>query len=331
MPKAVFLFLLCLTFAFSAFGCGRTNGVDTGEQSVGLAYKNGFSINYLDVGEGDAIFINFGDGKTMLIDCGEENERNLRLIEKFADFYAGDFIDYLVITHPDGDHAGNAAAIAERYGIGKAFIPYIIDVDNYGFYAHACEKIDEKGVEREYSKQFSRIEGGDYRVLFLSPRPRGTSDSAYDVFNSSLNPTAEQTNDLSPIIYLDYKGVRFLFTGDAGFSQEKIVLDDYKSGCFDAFYGGVYSVNLNGIDFLKVAHHGADDASGAEFLRELSPANAVISVCGDNRYGHPSAKTLKRVYDAKPDCKVYTTAEHGTISVRVDGNGKIIVITQADE
>ena len=299
-------------------------------------YYGGFSVNFLNVGNGDAIFINFGDGVTMLIDCAEKSALNYKTITRYLNDYAKNGLDYLILTHPDNDHVGNAADILDNYSVKHAFIPYILQPENFSAYYKAYLKLKEKESAGEtvieYSAVFGSVFGEDYCMIMLSPNPKDTPDSAYDIFNSYENPPETARNNISPIIYLEYNGVKFVFTGDAGFSQENIALNNFDVGLINKFLKnkGKPPIDLADIDFLKVSHHGADDASGYDFLNALTPKNAVISVGGDNNYGHPKKETLNRIYTANPDCNFYLTSVQGTVSVFVDGNGIVTVKTDAD-
>lgn len=346
--KSIAYVLLAVCFLFcSACGGehlendngGGTTGGET--QSPASPNVNGevvfdtdgcFSVHFLDVGEGDAIFIDFADGKTMLIDCGEKKESNLKTIENCLDGHVtDDTLNYLVLTHPDSDHVGNAADILNDYKVERAYIPKLLQPENYNPYYAAYSLIKEKGITTFNSDVGKTVCGEDYYLVFLSPDNYMDEDSAYYRVNSSLDPPADAINDVSPIIYLDYKGVRFIFTGDAGFSQEKVALYNVDTG-FVYDYLKRYrkpDVNLTDIDFLKVSHHGSSDASGTEFLNRITPENAVISVSGDNKYGHPKTETLNRILAANENCNLYLTSSEGTVSVYVNGEGRTIVKTDA--
>ena len=331
--KSLFCVFLALCFAFLFASCGCSDDELVTQEDF-LEYSDGFSVNYLSVGNGDAIFINFGDGKTMLIDCAEKNDLNYKTITRYLDAYAKNGIDYLVLTHPDGDHTGNAADIINNYSVKTAFIPDLSSPENFGTYYKAYEKLVNKAAVGETSVEYSSVLkyafGEGYYFIMLSPNQKGTTDSAYDGINKTENPSETARNDLSPIIYLEYKGVRFVFTGDAGFSQEEIALANCDEiGIVNLFLkaNGKAPVNLYDIDFLKVSHHGASDASGEEFLRVLAPLNAVISVGGDNIYGHPHKATMGRLSAANENCNFYLTSVEGTVSVFVDKSGKVDVKT----
>ena len=305
--------------------CACDNGNHGGEYVDTFKYYEGFSVNYIDVGEGDAIFINFADGKTMLIDCGTENARNYNAVKRYLDEYTGGTLNYFVLTHTDSDHVGNAAKLIENYTVETAFVPDLLQPENFNPYYRAYSLLQEKEVDIKYSAVGGKVVGEDYYLVMLSPNAKTTTDSAYDVFNSYEDPPADVRNNVSPIIYLEYKGVRFIFTGDAGFSQEQVALNNVKNNIVNKS-----KVNLTDIDFLKVSHHGSDDASGDEFLQTLTPKNAVISVGGDNRNNHPTPQTLTRIRAANENCNIYLTSVWGTVSVFVDGSGKATVRTARD-
>ena len=110
------LVLALIIFALFCCGCSKTPQKGTEE-----GYS--FSVNVFDVGEGDCIFIEFPDGKNMLIDCGEGNDKNFSNVNKFFSANKVDKIDYLIITHPDLDHAGGALNVVENYKINRAYLP----------------------------------------------------------------------------------------------------------------------------------------------------------------------------------------------------------------
>lgn len=302
--------LLLLSTLFSA--CG--------EAKINLPIESGvFSVHYLDVGQGDSILINFSDGKNMLIDAGVKDDATADYIVKCIEKSDTETLDYLLLTHPDGDHIGNAEAIIERFSVGKIFAPKINDASVYPEFSAAMKIAIDKKTPVIVPDFYMSESGDDWFLAFLSPAPSGTNGSAYDGFNSVENPSAQAINDLSPIVYLEYKGVRFIFTGDAGESQELLVLQNFRSGLYDNIFGKG-RIKLDKVDFLKVSHHGSNSASGEDFLGLLTPDNAVISV-GKNYYGLPSTAVLKRLIAQSPNVKIYRTDVGETISVAVDSNG----------
>ena len=91
---------------------------------------------------------------------------------------------------------------------------------------------------------------------------------------------------------MDFNNVSYLFTGDA----EECVESSRK---------------WPHIDVLKVGHHGSNTSSSKNFLEQIKPEVALISVGQGNTYGHPTQATLKRLSNI--GAKIYRTDENGTI------------------
>ena len=80
-------------------------------------------------------------------------------------------------------------------------------------------------------------------------------------------------------------------------------------------------------DFLKVAHHGGDDATSERFLKKVNPTVAVISCGEDNPYDHPHKEVLDHLSNGKT--AVYRTDIQGMVTVV--GNGKTLTVTYEEE
>ncbi len=282
-------------------------------------FENGLVVTFVDVGHGDCTFIRLPDGKNMLIDVGVQSEGVYANVQAVLKAYSVDTIDYLVLTHPDSDHIGNGQAVVEDYNIKRAFLPDLKSKELYANFHAIKDSLLQAGAVVNFSKPFLKIEGSDYFIGFLSPVGSLRIDGYYGDFNITLNPTASQENNLSPIIYLEYRGVRFLFTGDADSSQEALVLRHYN---LDEYKWAMPDVDLSNVDVLKVAHHGSSDSSSEDFLRLLSPKIAVISVGGNNAYALPSTETINRLRSVCADCDILRTDIHGNVTVHVTDYGK---------
>ncbi len=323
--RRIFLLLLSVVLLFECLlsACSDTS---QDEQETTFVLDSQFSVTFIDVGEGDSILITLPDGKCMLIDCGKSSTSIFKKITLAFEKFNVTKIDYLVLTHPDTDHVGNALDIINSYDIGAVFLPDIWDTNNFETFHEIKNVIEEKEITSNISCSYKTIIGEDYTFVFLTPSPFDFDNSSYIDFNQTTNPTDDVINDISPIIYLEYKGITFLFTGDASYSQEQLVLDEYNAG----IYNGIISdreINLQEIDVLKVSHHGANDATSAKFLQLIKPKNAVISVSGNNTYGHPNINTLNRLYECNESIEIYTTYQDGTVNFLVDENGRLAITT----
>ena len=108
-------------------------------------------------------------------------------------------------------------------------------------------------------------------------------------------------NDTSLVLKCNYFNNSFIFMGDATSNVERNILNkDLKS------------------DVLQVSHHGSRDATSANFLRNVNPSYAIISVGKNNEYGLPKEVTLNKLDYLKVE--VHRTDEEGTIILKSDGN-----------
>ncbi len=127
------------------------------------------------------------------------------------------------------------------------------------------------------------------------------------VFNYQSEPAGKfklSENDRSLILKIKYDNVEFLFTGDAERPLEKALMG--------------FGEHLEA-DILKVAHHGSITSSTPEFLRQVSPKAAVISVGIRNNFGHPSPEVIKNLEDAPSRPHIFRTDQDGSVTVRTDG------------
>ncbi len=290
---------------------------------------SGFSVHFLNVGDGDCILIKLPDGKTALIDCAEPKEQNAEYIKEFLEDYSVEVIDYFILTHPHTDHIGNALFILENFEVKEIYRSTLSDgaLQNFPILGEVESKEIEKKIDLKENNNSTFIKGDVYSFIFLTPYPKSFHESSYVKVNGAEIPEDNDVNDISPIIYFECLNFRFIFTGDAGSSQEKLAIEMPFDPVFASnltCYG--LSVNLFDVDFLKVSHHGADGATCKEFLDVLKPKNAVISVSGENSYGHPNTNVINRLVSSNFECNLYRTDVHGTISVGIEED-KLKIIT----
>lgn len=276
LTKIVLSSLLCISMLCS---CSIEFEEYQSESSVTVS-ENNLSVHYLDVGQGDSIFIEFPDSDTMLIDSGE-NYHGESIIDYITDCGYSD-IDYLVATHPHTDHIGSMGYIVRNFEIGSVYMPKVSA--NTKTYENLLESISDKGLKVKSAKEGTIIkENNDLTVEVVAP---ATIDSG-DLNNCSL------------VMKITYKDVSYLFTGDAEKKELKEITSDISS------------------DVLKVGHHGSSTSTYEEFLEAVNPAIAVISVGEDNEYGHPHESTITLLEEF--DCEIYRTDEDDTVKVSTDG------------
>lgn len=299
-------------------------------------------ITFLDVGQGDGIFINC-QGKTILIDGGSSSTTSLADYQLTPHLtWAGtDRIDLAILTHDDSDHCNGLIDLltADDIKICHLLLPAIdasCQGENYQQLQALCQK---KNIPVLYGARGEQLQIGDVNLQILHPE----ADACY-----------EDSNAYSMTILLTYQAFSALFTGDLEregeqnfltymqseycqnpdiFPPTMAIKDDFPSS--SASSAVVSSSHARRDDsacvfpyapltILKVAHHGSRYATSGELLTFFSPRIGIISAGRSNRYGHPASETLERLEDA--GVTLYSTQTNGAITVKTDGK-KVFIET----
>jgi competence protein ComEC len=244
-----------------------------------IAVQN-LSVHYIDVGQGDSIFVELPNGETMLIDAGE-SEYGSTIAAYIKDLgYNG--ITYLIATHPHADHIGGMAYVISNLEIQSIYMPKATTTTQT--YEGLLTTIQSKGLKIKTAKAGVNIfDSSNLKINIIAP-----NGDSYD-----------DLNNYSAVIKLVYGDNSFLFMGDAETLSENEITADVKT------------------DVLKVGHHGSNSSTGQSFLQKVSPKYAVISVGAGNSYGHPTEEVLNRLVNA--GAAIYRTDQNGTITFISDG------------
>ena len=263
-------------------------------------------LTFLDVGQGDGIYIETAEGEKYLIDGGSSSVSSVgryRLIP-FLQFQGTRRLDAVFVTHPDADHCNGIKEILECGPDSGIRTDCLILPD-----------IDEKGRSDEYKNLVKTAEQNDVLVIYIS---RGQKLQRGDMTITCLHPQkgyeTEDANAYSIVLELVYGDFSALFTGDLEGEGEQSFLEYQRKR--------ESSQSREKLTVLKVAHHGSKYSTPKELLEMIDPDIAVISAGEDNRYGHPHEELLERLEEQ--GCRIYQTATSGAITMRVK-NGKIEV------
>ena len=224
--------------------------------------NNSFKVVMFDVGEGDSYLIKYPNNKgNILIDTGFNEYRMKNEIISHLKSIGIRKLDYLIITHGDEDHMGEAITLVNNFKVDKV----IFNIGEYQTLEKELIKVlDKKKIK--YYNNLKQLNIDKYKLYFLNTK-------IYD-----------NENDNSNVIYFNYKNFKFLFMGDASVKREMDILDKY---------------NLINIDLLKVGHHGSKTSSSKKFIDEVNPKYSLISVGKNNRYGHPNKEVLNNLEKTK--------------------------------
>ncbi len=257
-------------------------------------------VNFFDVGQGEAIFIETPSRHQILIDGGPSSV----VLEKLAESlpFWDRTIDLIILTHPEHDHLAGLIEVLKRYKVENILWTGVVrDTAEYKEWvkliknegaeikiAQAGQKINLSTYEvdryMEVLYPFENLEGQEFK------NSNNTSIVAKLIFGTP--PTHHPPASRAP--------TSFLFTGDAYKSVEKKLMDKKTDLASDV---------------LKVGHHGSKTSNSEAFIKHVSPEIAVISVGKDNPYHHPHQETLD------------TLEKYGIKILRTDKNGDIKIIS----
>ncbi|MEK7124937.1 MAG: ComEC/Rec2 family competence protein [Patescibacteria group bacterium] len=270
--------VIIIVLAGLAYASTRAAGSDDGLLHVYV----------LDVGQGDAIFIESPNHTQVLIDGGRPDNR---VLEQLAEILPplDRTIDAVVVTHPHADHIGGLSAVLSRYDVGavvEATERY--DSSEYRTWERA---VDTEGATRVDAIAGTSLDlGGGVTLSILYPSA------------SAQNIATKKPHSYNVTTLLTYGTTRMLLTGDMEGDAEQALIN--------------HALPID-VDVLKVGHHGSTTSSSTAFLNATSPRVALISVGARNTYHHPAPSTLARL--ERMGIPYYRTDAHGTVEVISDG------------
>ena len=251
--------------------------------------KNDYlKVVFLDVGQGDAIYIEAPNGRQVLIDGGPDAKllASLAKVMPFADRS----IDMLIATHNDMDHIGGFPLLLDNYKITS-----IIEngaISNTKTSSILEEKIEKKKMNKIIANRGMRIVLDDKKNIY------------FDILFPDRGVSKMDSNDGSIVGKLVYGENSFMFTGDATIYTENLIEWNEKEDTLKA-------------DVLKLGHHGSKTSSSILWLEKVDPEVAIVSAGKANKYGHPNQEVLDRLKSLK--IPFLNTAQMGNIIFKSDG------------
>ncbi|MDI6592014.1 MAG: ComEC/Rec2 family competence protein [Patescibacteria group bacterium] len=259
-------------------------------------------VNFFDVGQGDAIFIETPKRYQILIDGGPDSTILEKLRKKMP--FWDRSIDLIILTHPEEDHLAGLLEVLKRYKIENILWTGIIR--NTPEYKEWVKLIEREKAEIKIAQANQKIKAGKVYFEILYP------------FENLEGKTFKNINNTSIVSRLVFNENSFLFTGDIYRSVEEELIREYSCSNLSSTSSLVSECKgaILDSDVLKVAHHGSRTSTAEDFLREVSPEIAIIQV-GKNKYGHPHPEALERL--EKFGTKILRTDFHGDINIISDG------------
>ncbi len=255
--------------------------------------RHGLRITFVDVGQGDATWIDFPDGRAALVDTGRGGRHPAaRELRELLAARRRRRIDVLVLTHGHPDHYGGLSMLLDEIEIGEIWLNgQLLVEERDASMTKLASKALRRGVDLRFVPDLCERAHhfGSAEVEVLWPCPR------YD--------PALGLNDNSITLRVGLGRRSFLLTGDIEAEAEHRLIEAGR---------------IASSDVLKVAHHGSKTSSSPAIVDAVCPAFAVISSGAGNRYGHPSPSVLARLRAA------------GARVIRTDIEGGVILFTDGE-
>jgi competence protein ComEC len=246
------------------------------------AKTNNLVVHFINVGQGDSIYIKTANGDDILIDGGNRDGSD---VVAYLKKQKVNDIEVMISTHPDADHMGGLDEVLNAFKVKAIYAPKVTHTTQV--YKDFLTSVKREGVKIQTAQKGVKIPLKGVTAQFVAP----------------VKTYGTDLNDWSAVLRLVYGKKSFLFTGDAEFKSEADMIQSNQP--------------LKA-DVLKVGHHGAKTSTSDDFLKAVKPTYAVISVGKGNSYGHPTADTLNRLKNN--NVKIFRTDTQGSILATTNGN-----------
>ncbi len=243
-------------------------------------------VSFLDVGQGDAMFIQTYQGAQILIDGGPSDKVLSELGKKMP--FWDRTLDLVILTHPDADHSSGLIDVLKRYEVKKVLLTHVTAPT--ATFKQFSDALEAEHAEKIYAEEGERLWLDSATVFDVYYPPKGVET------DKSLS-----TNNTGIVGKLSFGKTRILFTADTDSVVEDIVRAQFDMGA----------------DILKVGHHGSKYSSSVEFIKAVAPTFGVIEVGVHNTYGHPTQSTLDNL--AGQNVKIFRTDQDRNIEFTSDG------------
>ncbi|WP_232510254.1 DNA internalization-related competence protein ComEC/Rec2 [Paenibacillus crassostreae] len=268
-------------------------------------------VSFVDVGQGDCILITTPEGKHILVDGG--GTINFRKPEDYWKNRKDPFevgakvvvpllkkrgvhqLDAVILTHGDQDHMGGLQAVLDDIPV-KAFL-FNGTLTGAANQENLLSTVLAKDIPiyAIHNTMVLQLDGNS-KLTFLSPEM--TNEEQQQL------PIVKEQNHSSLVFIVEMNGVRMLLTGDMDIASEMNILHDKFQ-----------TANvLEGVDIMKVAHHGSKTSTAEEWLSQWKAAIAVISAGVNNSYGHPHSDVVARI--TAQGMRIFRTDQQGEIQMK---------------
>ncbi len=248
-------------------------------------------VTFLDVGQGDSAVIELPDGRTVLIDGGAHYERfdmGRGVVAPFLWNRGIRRLDYVIGTHQQLDHVGGLAWVIRHLPVGQYWGTGIERPEVFA--TNLRSALQERNLEERIAVQGNELlHGGPCRLIIVNP------PAMEHAAQPGVSASGTYLNNHSIVSRLECGAQAVLLTAD-----------------IEA--GGLQQLPEQGrqpVTVLKVPHHGARNSLDHDWIAQIHPQYAVVSVGTHNSYGHPARPVLDAFAEEK--IPLYRTDRDGAV------------------
>jgi competence protein ComEC len=251
----------------------------------------GWLLVSCDVGQGDALVLNTGRARAVVIDAGPDPvsvDRCLRALGVRQ-------VPLIILTHPHFDHVGGLDGVFQGRAVGAVVV-------SPGHEPRQESARVSADLGRRRVPEWVAFPGMAWNLGPVSLRVLGPAAEAVPAGPGE----GAMANNASIVIHVRWPAGSALLSGDVETEAQAELL---RRG-------------LPKADILKVPHHGSARQDPA-FLAATGARAALISVGADNDYGHPAPLTLNRLRGL--GMRVYRTDQGGDLAIVAD-HGHLAIV-----
>ncbi|RKW55936.1 MAG: MBL fold metallo-hydrolase [Lachnospiraceae bacterium] len=276
LKKYIILILLLSSFFYTFFSYVQKNFFQVSNHNL--------RFHFIDVGQGDSSLIITPNGKTILIDAGDE--AHAKKVVSYIREQGIEKLDLVIATHPDADHIGGMDKVIKNF-----------DIDVFAMPDVSAKTNQYKQIQRELKAKKMKT-----TRLYQGDEVQIDDDIDFEILSPVKGKKYDDTNEYSIVAKIVYKDTSFILMGDATMENEVDIINNIPD--ID-------------IDVLKLGHHGSSTSSSDYFITKTSPNIAIISCGKNNKYGHPHQEVMRVL--KKHGVTPYRTDEMGDIVITSDG------------